>query len=74
MVASFLHQIKSEYYGRNWYVYIEGIVLENCSAPTHPKTATTTLTRTHNDVFHSFLSDDSKHYAVTTIAHIKYNI
>ena len=32
VVASFDHQIQSEYYGGNRSVYIEGIVLENFSA------------------------------------------
>ena len=27
VVGSFVHQIKYEYYGRNWYVSIEGIIL-----------------------------------------------
>ena len=32
VVASFAHQIKSEYYGGNIYVYINGIELEDFSA------------------------------------------
>ena len=34
VVASFEHQIQSEYYGGNRSVYIQGIVLENFIAPT----------------------------------------
>ena len=39
VVASFEHQILSEYYSRNRSVSIEGITLEHCSAPTHTETA-----------------------------------
>ena len=35
VVASFSHQIQSEYYGGNIYVSIEGIALEHFIAPTH---------------------------------------
>ena len=35
VVASFSHQIHYEYYRDNRFMYIEGIVLEHFSAPTH---------------------------------------
>ena len=38
VVASFSHQIQSEYYGGNRYVSIEVIALEHFSAPTHTET------------------------------------
>ena len=38
VVASFAHQIQSEYYGGNRTVYIEGIVLENFSDSSQPLT------------------------------------
>ena len=38
VVASFAHQIHSEYYGGNRYVSIEVIVSEHFSAPTHTET------------------------------------
>ena len=38
VVASFAHQIQSEYYGSNRSVSIEGIVLEQFNAPTHIET------------------------------------
>ena len=41
VVASFAHQIQSEYYGNNRYVSIEGILLGHFSAPTHTETSGT---------------------------------
>ena len=35
LIASFAHQIQSEYYGSNISVSVEGIKLEKFSAPTH---------------------------------------
>ena len=32
VVFSLSHKIKSDYYGGNHYVYIEGIALDNCNA------------------------------------------
>ena len=52
MVASFAHQIQSEYYGVNISVSIEGIPLEYFSAPTHTETEGTPQERTRHDVFH----------------------
>ena len=71
LVASFSHQIQSEYYGGNKYVFIEGIALELFSATTEIETATTQYTHTRHAVFRYFLYYDSKKYAVTTTAHRK---
>ena len=54
VVAIFAHQIQSEYYGGNRYVFIEGISLEHFSAPVHPEAATTPQACTLNAAFHSF--------------------
>ena len=74
LVASFSHQIQSEYYGGKRSVYIEGIALEHLRAPTHIKTAGTTQARTCHAVFHSFLFNDRKQDSATTIAHSKHII
>ena len=52
VVASFAHQIQCEYYGRNLSVSIEGIVLDNFSAPTQAETAATPQEHTRHDMFH----------------------
>ena len=52
-------------------MYIEGISLENFSTLTKTNINSTTPSRQRHEVFHSFLSDDSKHDADTTTAHIK---
>ena len=71
VVASFAHQIKSEYYGENIFVSIEGIALENFSGL--PKTGINVSTKTfpRHAVFYSFLLDDSKQDSSTTTKHIK---
>ena len=66
VAASFAHQIKSEFYGDNWYVYIEGIVLENFSATTQPDISSGPEWHTRHTMFHYFLSDYSKQDASTT--------
>ena len=55
LVSNFDNQIQSEYYGRNIYVSIEGILLENFS--TLPKTYinSTTPSRQRHAVFHFFI-------------------
>ena len=53
-VASFSHQIQSEYYGGNRSVYIEGIALENCSALPKVDFNSTTPSRQRHALFHSF--------------------
>ena len=50
---------------------IEGIALEHFSAAPQADINSSTLSRQRNAVFHSFLSDDSKHDAATTTAHSK---
>ena len=52
VIASFAHQIQSEYYGGNRSVSIEGITLENFSAPAHKETEVTLQARTHHAVLH----------------------
>ena len=61
VVAIFTNQIQSEYYGRNIYIYIEGIKLEHLSPI---ETATATLSHTwptRNYMFNYIFSDNSKH-------------
>ena len=50
---------------------IEGIVLEHFSALSKADINSTTPSRQHHSVFHSFLSDDSKQDAATTTVHSK---
>ena len=50
---------------------IEGIALEHFSAAPQAYINSSTLSRPRHAVFHSFLSDDSKHDAATTTAHSK---
>ena len=71
VVASFAHQIQSEYYGGNQSIYIEVTLLYHFSAPTQIETARTPQARTHHTVFLLFLSDNRKKYAATTISHRK---
>ena len=71
LVASFANKIQSEYYGRNRSVSIEGIALEHSSAAPQIDINSSTLSRPHHAVFHSFLSHDSKQDAATTTAHSK---
>ena len=71
VVASFAHQIQSEYYGGNISVSIEGISLEHFSTLPKSGTNTTKPASQHHAVFHSFLSDDIKQYSETTTAHSK---
>ena len=71
LVASFANQIKSEYYGGNRSVSIEGIALEHYSAAPQADIMSSTLARQRYALFYSFLSDDSKQDAATTTAHSK---
>ena len=70
VLASFANQIQSEYYGGHRSVSIEGIVLEHFSAAPKSDINSSSLTCPRRAVFHSFLSDDSKHDAATTTAHL----
>ena len=69
VVASFPHQIQSEYYGVNRSVYFEGIILENFSALPLTEINSCKKPCSLHEVFHYFLSDDSKQDADTTTAH-----
>ena len=71
VVAIFAHQIKSEYYGGNRYFSIESILLERFSAPTQTETSVASQACIRHYVLHSFLSEDIKQYASTTIEHSK---
>ena len=71
LVASFSHQIQSEYYGGNRFVSIEGISLKLFNAlPKSIINASTKLCPSHA-VFNSFLSNDSKQDSATTAPHRK---
>ena len=54
VVASFAHQIQSEYHGVNICVSIEVIVLEQFSDTKHPLQLFTPQSRTRHSMFHSF--------------------
>ena len=71
VVSSFSHQIQSEYYGGNRYVYIEGIALEHFSASHHnsPLFASDYVSRQFG--FNPFFSDYRKQDAATTNEHSK---
>ena len=71
VVARLTNQIQPEYYSGNRSVSIEGIALEHCSAAPQADIMSSTLSRQRHAVFHSFLSDDSKHDSATTTAHRK---
>ena len=74
LVASFSHQIQSEYYGGNISVYIEVISLEYFSKLPQIEIKSSTKSSPRHAVFRSFLSDDSKQYSSTKNAHIKFLI
>ena len=74
VVASFAHQIQSEYYGGNISVSIEVIVLENFSALPHTEINSYTKPWPSHTVFHSYLSDDNKQDSATTTTHSKHLI
>ena len=71
VVASFDHQIKSEYYSGNISVSIEGITLEHLSALPQTEINSSTEPCPRHFLFCYFLSDDSKQDAATTTAHSK---
>ena len=71
VVANFSNQMQSEYYGGNRSVSIDDIALEHFSAVPQADINSSTLSRKSHAVFHHFLSDNSKHDAATTTAHIK---
>ena len=71
VVTRFANKIKSEYYGGNISVSIEGIVLEHFSALSKADINSTIPLRQCHAVFHSFSSDNSKHDSAPTTAHSK---
>ena len=71
MVASFSHQIQSEYYGGNQSVCIEEISLEHYNETTHTEMVSTPESRTLNDVFHYLFYYGRKQDAETTASNIK---
>ena len=71
VVDSFSHQIKSEYYGGNISVSIQGIALEHFSALPQTELKAFTKPCPRHLVFHSFFSDYSKQDSATTTAHRK---
>ena len=74
VVASFAHEIKSEYYGENISVSLEVIVLEHSSALPQTGIKSSTKSFPRHEVLYYFLSDDSKQYALTTTSHSKHFI
>ena len=71
IVASFPHQIKSEYYGGNISISIEVIALEHLSALPQTEINSYTKPCPLHEVFHHFLTDYSKKYSSTTTTHSK---
>ena len=71
LVASFSHQIQSEYYVGNRSVHIEGISFEHFSTVPQTEMNSSKKSCPQHEVFYYFLSDDSKQDAATTIAHRK---
>ena len=71
VVAIFANQIKSEYYGGNRSVSIEGIALEHFSAVPHADINSSTILCQRHAVFQSFLFDDIKQDVTTTTTHSK---
>ena len=74
MVASFSNQIKSEYYGGNIFMYMEGIELDQLSPAEQLLLFSTSITWKGHAVFPSFLSDDSKQDSDTKSVHSKHTI
>ena len=71
VVASFYHQIQSEYYGGNRSVYIEGIALEHFSALPQIETNSLKKPCPRHAVFYYYFSYESKQYSDTTTSHSK---
>ena len=74
VVASFAHQIQSEYYVGNRYVSVEGVTLEHFSALPWIEINSSTKPFPRHAMFHYFLSDDRKQDAATTTSHSKSSI
>ena len=73
LVASFAHQIKSEYCGENRSVSIEVISLEQFRILEQTEKSTTPQALSHHAMFHSFFLMTEKNSA-TTISHSKHII
>ena len=71
VVASFPHQIQSEYYGGNRTVSIKGITLEHFSALPQTEINSSTKACPRHAEFHYFLSDYRKQDSANTTAHSK---
>ena len=71
IVASFTHQIQSEYHGGNISMPIEGIQLEHFNTLPETQIKSSTKSCPRHAVFHYLLLDDSKQYAATNTAHSK---
>ena len=71
VVDSISHQIQSEYHGDNKYVSIKGVYLDHCTATDQETSSFSLHIRTHHDVFHLFMSNNSKQDAATTASHIR---
>ena len=71
VVASFAHQVQSEYYGVNRFMFIEGISLEHFNALPQTEIYSSTNACPRNVVFNYLLPDNRKQDAATTTAHIK---
>ena len=74
IVASFSHQIQSEYYGGNRLVSNKGILLEHFNALPQTEINLSKKSFPRHALFKYFSSDDSKRYAAITIAHSKFLI
>ena len=71
LVASFSHQIQSDYYGVNRSLYIDVIALEHFSALPQTEINSSTKSCPRHAMFHFFLSYDSKQDSATTTIHGK---
>ena len=71
MVASFVNQIKSEYYVGNISVAIEGISLEQYKKFQQNQIGLEPVKPTSHAMFLLFLSDENKHGSATTAVQIK---
>ena len=74
VVASSANKIQSEYYGGNRAVSVEGIELDHFRESQQSQAFYGPSSPTSHAVFHTFLSDNSKHDADTTAAHSKHII
>ena len=71
VVASFTHHVKSEYYGGNRSVYIDGISLEHLCALPQTEIKSSTKSCPSHTMFHYFLSDGIRQDSDNTTENIK---